>query len=495
MTLNTRLVSELIRQRAGYKDDSQAARIINLIPEALKEFGRLYAADPYTRPLVTTDKSTTTLTIGTNGQVNLVTGYDTYQFLLEYLDLGQMYWLPSTTATPFLLSAGTQAIGRWTFIVNPSEGETISVNGVTFTFRLPGPVVAGAGTSGVNGTYTRRGTTNGFPYYNLLTYPDSVTTRVVTRDGSTPVLENQWGIFDNSNNLEYLSDPDAGEFDFPWEPATYTNDPSDGCDGANPVPTVTERTFSSTEIEIGTTGALTAANFAAALNASADVLISVATYEAGATGTKPGVVTGTYDAAGTGGNAFTMANSSGGSVTRSGATFTGGAATAYALAINAFVNYFAELNRVRFTTTVTLPTGISLATDYYITQYIIDGNTAHFNLSSTADGLTPVVISSAGSGVLTVAKQTFDENPIQPIKSPQLMALPQYLSSVFLYYALQGSSLFLQAIDDIFPTGFIAFSVPAFPATLADLPDSKEAEVLFLSVLMLMVSPNIQGAR
>lgn len=77
----------------------------------------------------------------------------------------------------------------------------------------------------------------------------------------------------------------------------------------------------STEVQIGATVADTITNFCSKLNASANGAITVATYVAG---TSPTVV-GTYDTTGVGGNAFTMATSSGGHVTVSGATFTGGA--------------------------------------------------------------------------------------------------------------------------------------------------------------------------
>ncbi len=470
--LNNRLVSELIRQRMGWLDDSQAARVINLIPEALKAFGRSYAADPFTRPLVTTPKATTTVAIGSRGQVNLVTGYDTYQFLLEYLDKGLMYFLPSVTVSPYVLSGGTYASGYWTFNANPQHDETIVVNGVTFTFKYPSVIVAGGGTAGANGTFDFVSILNDRPQYN-------------GGDDGTYIRRPSDNWLSLNEVFETLYSAESDAF-FPYDATNWET----GAEGDAPVPTFTAGALTSVQISIGATLAVTRANFIAALNASANASINVATYAAGVTRTQ---VIGTYKTLGTGGNAFTLANSSFGSITRSGATFTGGAATAYALSTASFTSYFADLSRVRFTTTVTLPTGISTSTDYYLTDYTIDGNLATFNLSSTADGLTPVVISSAGSGVLTMALQeSTDDIPLQLV-SPKQAPLTQYLDGVFDYAFIQGNVLTVLKIEDIYPTGSVAFAVPCFGRTLADLPDSAEAEALFLQILANMVGVPVQA--
>ena len=210
-------------------------------------------------------------------------------------------------------------------------------------------------------------------------------------------------------------------------------------------------------------------------------------------GTARKTVTGRYDKQGTGGNSFTLANSSLASVVRSGATFTGGAATAYALAISSFTTYFDELSRVQFTTTVTLPTGISASTNYYLTNYTIDDETATFGLSSTADGLTPVTISTAGSGVLTMASQDSETDIPLQLVSPQQAPLTQYLGDVFSFAYVQGNLLNLLPIGDIYPTGSVAFSVPFYPTNLSALPESAECEALFLQILSNMVSLPVQS--
>lgn len=73
-------------------------------------------------------------------------------------------------------------------------------------------------------------------------------------------------------------------------------------------------------VAIGATKEATAILLAAALNASVDPLVSVATYEAA-----DGIVSVVYDTRGIIGNTFTLADSSAGAVTASGATLTGGA--------------------------------------------------------------------------------------------------------------------------------------------------------------------------
>lgn len=479
MSLNNRLVAELIRQRMGWPDDSQAARVINLIPEALKAFGRSYAADPYTRPLVTTPKATTTIPIGARGQVNLATGYDTYQFLLEYLDKGLMYFLPGVTAMPYLLSGGSYASGYWRFLVNPQHDETIAVNGVTFTFKIPDAVVTTAGWVGARGSYSFTG-----EYYNnkpVFTF----------NDWYLQYQEGYWYLTDESRVDAAYGAANITTAAYPWDVPEWVTLP----DGIDPPPVITKGSLTSVQVEIGETLAETAFNFATVLNASTNPLITVATYfNAGLNDPPTNLVTGTYDTQGTGGNAFTtgsLPNTA--PIETNGATFTGGAATAYRLAIAASTNYFTSLSRVRFTTTGSLPTGISASTDYYLRRYTIDGDTATFGLSTTADGQTPVTISTAGSGVLTMTLQdSNDDIPIQLV-SPQQAPLHQYLSDVFNYAFIQSSTLTVLPIDDVYPTGSVAFSVPSFPATLSDLPDSEESEKEFLQILANMVGVPVQA--
>jgi len=89
MSLNNRLVTEIIRQRLGEANAEKAARTLLQIPTALKEFGRKIAADGRLRPLLQTDPATTTGTI-TAGVVDLSALYTSDNIFLEYLDKGQI---------------------------------------------------------------------------------------------------------------------------------------------------------------------------------------------------------------------------------------------------------------------------------------------------------------------------------------------------------------------------------------------------------------------
>lgn len=478
MTLTPQTCAEIVRARGGIKDGSQDAKILMQLPSALKAFARRYAADPYTRSLICTDKATTTLAIGANGQVNLITGYDTYQFLKEYIDKGQMYLLSSVTTVPYLVSVGGFASGTWTFARNPVHNETIVVNGVTFTFKQPGLSVSGAGETSMNNPFIYAGQFNDKPFYTL--GPIDYYCRWET---------DSWYFRADDFAPVYL---DNEPVDFPWEGTKWAVSQI----GSLPVPVVEKGALTSVQVEIGVTAADTALNFAVTLNASADVAITVATYEA-----MDVVVTGTYNTTGSGGNAFTMASSSGLAVVRSASTFTGGGDNTYGLQIGATVTGFANFTRVRFTTTGSLPTGISLATDYYIINYSPDAisdppGPTTFGLSTTVTGLNPVTITSAGSGVLTMLQMDSSGNPIQPIRSPQQANLPQYLGSIYQYFYIQGDVLFLLATDGVYPTGSLAFAVPYWPLTLAALPDSDEAERLFIDILTEQSFPSMkQGAR
>jgi hypothetical protein len=79
---------------------------------------------------------------------------------------------------------------------------------------------------------------------------------------------------------------------------------------------------SATQITIGATQTETAANMVTILNASVHASVSIATYSSSSA-----IVTITHDAGGADGNAFTLANSSGGDITRSAATLAGGSDT------------------------------------------------------------------------------------------------------------------------------------------------------------------------
>lgn len=214
--------------------------------------------------------------------------------------------------SPHLIPA-KQASGRWNFVSNPVEGETVDINGVTHTWRLPGVVLADGGSDEFDGIYTFRDYYEDKRFYILLGDP-------------TPDEPYGTWLFEDDNFVAW-----DGSLWSICQYAYFSGDDVDSPTEANwqvlhgdaPAPSVTARTFSATEIEIGDTKAESLANFAAKLNASANGSVNVATYIQDQLAKAK--VIGTYDVGGIVGNTFLMEDSSEGSITVSGATFTGGA--------------------------------------------------------------------------------------------------------------------------------------------------------------------------
>jgi len=437
--------------------------LMSMCQNALNNLSRQVANDTDRRRLLLTNQTTATASI--TGYVDryyadLSTLQSSPGIMLDTIRLGTTFFAPSVTATPYNLNNGTYASGYWQFVSNPQPNETIAVNGVTFTFIASSVVLASAGEASMNGTYTYRGQYEGYPVYTLSGDPDPFGD--ITASNSVYSDGNLWYANSGTYGFYYTSDV----ADYPWDATGWTtNGPT------NPAPTFTEGTFTSAQVEIGLTVAETAANFAAKLTASANASITVASYTIADPPARQDRVIGTYDTQGTGGNAFTLANSSNGSITRSAATFTGGAATAYALSIGTFTDFFEELSRVQFTTTVTLPTGISASTDYYLTDYTIDGDVATFNLSSTADGLTPVTISAAGSGVLTM--QSYTPTVCQWLNSPNQGLLTPAIPVDYTYIWLEQNLLYTNRA-----TGTFSFTVPYVPATVELLPAQLQNDLV-----------------
>ena len=485
--LTPQVVSDIVRHRLGMPDDSQAARIIMLIPEALKSFGRMIAADPDTRQLLTTNPLSTKLPIGNNGAVDLSSGYGQYKFLLEYIDRGLMYWSPGAICTPYLLNIGTSASGVWVFAANPPPGDTILVNGVTFTFVYAPLTVAGAG-SGVNAEYLYGGITpNSQPYWYRSDQGNQYTDYAVSSGVSTPGL---WWEILQSGELNYVENQDGDHYQLPTQVRVWTTGGDSGAVGSLPVPTVrTSVTTPVTNVQValGSSPSITATNFAAALNASANTNINIASYTV-ISGRNGPQVQGTVTIPGTSGNSFTMATSASGAVTVSGATFVGGTNTNYSLSIPRLGNRFASGSRVQFTSTGSLPTGISALTDYYLFNYTPAGNGATFRLASDVHLQTPISITSAGSGVLTMIAQDALATPLQRITPQQASLSRQYLESVFDYIEIQGNILTLLPKNGVYQLGNIAFAVPYYPQTLAQMPNSEEAERMFLQIITDMAA-------
>lgn len=457
MSLNEQDIAQLASKRLK---GAPVLPLMSFVSNALNNLTRQVAADQFRRKLLVTDQTTTTASITTSTPycyADTTTLQTTPGIALDWIRQGSVFFTPSVTANPYILSGGEYASGYWTFNANPQDGETIAVNGVTFTFESSVVTLAGAGQASMNGDYTYRGEYEGFPAYTLVGDPDPFSD--ITASNSVYCDGNLW--YANSGTYGFYYSSDVA--DYPWEVTGWvSNGPT------SPVPTFTEGTFTAVQVEIGATIAETITNFAAKLNASVNASITVATY---AVGTARKTVTGTYDTQGTGGNAFTLANSSLTSVVRSGATFTGGAATAYALSIAAFTTYFDDLSRVQFTTTGSLPTGISTSTNYYLTDYTIDDETATFGLSTTADGLTPVTISTAGSGVLTMA--SFNKEVCQWLESPNQGFLTPAIPIDYIYIWLEKDLLYTSTT-----AGTFSFAVPFIPKNVESLPAQLQNDLV-----------------
>lgn len=743
MALNAQLVAELIRQRMGWENDAQAARVINLIPEALKQTGRQLAADPFTRQLVTTDRRTAIVSIGAGGKLDLTTGYDDYQFLLEYFDKGQVYFLPSSeiagtpatgqlTVVPpstthavgylivsnpsgystgsFTITQGVQAVGTFTVVTLPNNGDTIIVNGVTFTFVTTSTGLATQiliQPSHVSQAVVIKDTLNGyaalFPSSGVAaaTYSNSstvvniqavaystsgnsfttvgnirVTAQQATLAGGIDGVQSGDTLYVNGVECQWLARGSSQTTVFLGEPSSSASENASAMASALssvPIGPVTAATYTSTGNVVNITSALpgavgntfsllgnatitrsgatltggtggivqnetitfgdpagvaftfsnfnsgdtflpfttndavtSAAQIADKLNALTDPLISSATYSVSLPPNPTDdetlrAVKVTYDNTGTGGNSYLLGNSSGSGVTRSGATLTGGvgsgsiqvgdtlnvngvvytfiagatsgtdihigasrAASAIQIAIalnnstnplnnvatyvaddvnvnitydsygpagndfalhdsssyavqasgsnltggtggvnvedgtlmiENFIDEFGNGDTVQFTTTDQIPTPLLEETNYYITNYVIDGNSATFQILENPDDTIPVVFTDPGSGIITVTKFYGNDNPMQMLANPQQMSLPQYLASEFIYFAIQDGLLTVLPINGAIPVGQLGFSVPFYPANLAALPASEEAERWFLQILTDMVSMPVMEAN
>lgn len=150
-------------------------------------------------------------------------------------------------------------------------------------------------------------------------------------------------------------------------------------------------------------------------------------------------------------------------------------------------------DKVRFTTTTTLPAGLSLATDYWIASYNATTYLATIS-TSLANALNNVVvdITSQGTGTHTIAVQESADHPMSRLAGPQAAPFSRYLASEYRYYYIQGDTLFVLPATS---TGQVAFAVPYYPATLADLPESNEAENIFLDVLLNILRAQGMGGE
>ena len=96
-------------------------------------------------------------------------------------------------------------------------------------------LVSGAGSSGVNGTYTYRGEENGKPYYNLVGASSSIDSSSISWDGL-----NNWVIFNAESNVPYEANENV---EFPWLVATWLVNDEEPAPIVTEVPVLSQPTF------------------------------------------------------------------------------------------------------------------------------------------------------------------------------------------------------------------------------------------------------------
>lgn len=147
-------------------------------------------------------------------------------------------------------------------------------------------------------------------------------------------------------------------------------------------------------------------------------------------------------------------------------------------------------DRVQFSLasgTGTIAAGLSLATDYWIKTF--DLITRKITLSATSDLAATVDITSAGDAATTWTMQVQEtaDVPMQA-KATRTVQFGTYLGDSFRYYYIQGTTL------NVLPkylAGRVAFAVPAYPATLDQLPNDRSIEQLFIETLAGIVEPKV----
>jgi len=146
-------------------------------------------------------------------------------------------------------------------------------------------------------------------------------------------------------------------------------------------------------------------------------------------------------------------------------------------------------DKVQITTGGTIPAGITASVDYYV---IADSDsTGAFQIASSralAAAGTPVDITSQGVGNHTVTVMETADFPLQRLADPSTAPFPRYLDEMFRYYFIQGDTLQLLPYSS---SGSVGFSVPYYPSSLANLPDSAEAENIFIETLLQILDRGV----
>lgn len=163
--------------------------------------------------------------------------------------------------------------------------------------------------------------------------------------------------------------------------------------------------------------------------------------------------------------------------------------------IDPYVSGYADGDSVYFTVDADgiLPTGILADTAYTIAD--LNTNTGHFRLTEGTDDCNqPIYIDiyDEGTPVIYMTRQDLSSGlPMQQIAYLGGAGLPQYLASNFTYFCVQRDMLSVVPAT----TGSVAFNVPTYAQTLADLPNSEEIEAIFIQTLTDIVAVPVQEAN
>ncbi len=164
------------------------------------------------------------------------------------------------------------------------------------------------------------------------------------------------------------------------------------------------------------------------------------------------------------------------------------------LIIDPYVSGYANGDIVYFTVNETgvLFSGITADTPYTIAD--LNTETGEFRLTEGVDDCNePIYIDilDEGTPIIYMTRQDASNGlPMQEIAYLGGAGLPQYLSSNFTYFCRQRDMLSVVPAT----TGSVAFNVPTFAKTLADLPNSEEVEQLFIQEITNLVAiPTVEA--
>lgn len=266
-------ICAIVRTRLKDADASRRSRVIWAIPQAFDALARAVANNPRKRAMLTTERDSNSFSLAGDGSLDLEAGIllaaNQPQILIEYLKYGTIWFVPSAVtftvdydANTIHLSNGTgyangdildlTTTGVLPYNLSPGAYYLVNYDPIAGTGQLSltsggtpivikrAVVVTVAGNTSVRGTYIQNGTYLSHPDYVLVGHESYTDGQYAIRRNAASYPNDWWEIHDNSDNLEYVEDPDGDHHDTPDLVTTWSNDPTDfGCDGASPTPVVT----------------------------------------------------------------------------------------------------------------------------------------------------------------------------------------------------------------------------------------------------------------